>query len=551
MLKHLRSLSITALVCLTAGMSMAQSQTEARPFTAHWGVATCPHELRWRTTVDWAQIVEFEGAPIRKDAYVLYEHDFLLDVRDRGLSITTDPAWNTAYDARLDTYIAQQIPNPNFDGIVCIDVEFLAVTWGNRTGGPGISPQTPATPRRYFDEWYDYIRTRQPALLANRTVEQQEEALRISYEQAVKDLFLRTIQRMQTLRPNAKFGYYSQPLRRNSEYTNPATQAAVRAYNDNLRWLFDAQDVFFLELYQRFFVAETPQQVNWNLRWPQGDLERIMQGNIEEARRVAGEKPVYVLTMVRFSELTPGHEKQPLTDELYDLAIRSPKQYGADGIVIWDFLRSDADRQRLQTYMTQHVNWRIRDVTRDPNAPAADPLADAGSAPDPQTPPSSPTVPDAPAQGPAEAPPAPQQPRAQAPNPPAFPSVTPPAAPISPLMAPPAPVAGSAPVAPVMAPVAAAGPSVALPAPRQAQRRSAVVPQRGIRVSRSAGQRTSPPAQTASQTQPSTQAAASPQRRMQASRVRTSTPARQMQAIGLQRASTQSSQQQAQASEGP
>lgn len=480
MMKFVRSLSLSALICFSAGSSFAQGQSAQRPFTVHWAAITCPHELRWRTTVDWAQTIEFEGAPVRKDTIILYEHDFLLDVRTAGLSITMNPDWYAQYDNRLDDLVESKIPDPNFAGNVCIDVEFISVTWGNRTGGPGTSPQTPAAPRRYFDEWYDYIRTRQPDLIANMSTAEQENALRTSYEQATKDLFLRTIQRLQTLRPNAKFGYYAQPLRRNGEFSNPTALQGVRAYNDSLRWLFDAQDIFFLELYQRFFVAQTPQQVNWNLRWPKADLERLMRGNIEEARRVAGEKPVYVLTMVRFSELTPGHEHQPLTDELYDLAIRSPKEYGADGLVIWDFLRSDNERQQLQTYMTQHVNWRLRDVTRDPNQPPGEqPLADAGSSPDPAPPVNAPTMPEAPLaplQAPP-APPAPEQPRAQAPSP-AMPSATPsnndsqanntPSAPANPVAQ-----GSSAPIAPIMAPSASP------------QRRSAVVPQRGIRVNRS------------------------------------------------------------------
>ncbi len=480
MMKFVRSLSLAALICCTAGSSFAQGQSAQRPFTVHWAAITCPHELRWRTTVDWAQTIEFEGAPVRKDTIILYEHDFLEDVRASGLSITTNPDWYAQYGNRLDDLVESKIPDPNFAGNVCIDVEFISVTWGNRTGGPGTSPQTPAAPRRYFDEWYDYIRTRQPDLIANMSTAEQENVLRTTYEQATKDLFLRTIQRLQTLRPNAKFGYYAQPLRRNGEFSNPAALQGVRTYNDSLRWLFDAQDIFFLELYQRFFVAPTPQDVNWNVRWPKADLERLMRGNIEEARRVAGEKPVYVLTMVRFSELTPGHEFEPLTNELYDLAIRSPKEYGADGLVIWDFLRSDNERQRLQTYMTQHVNWRLREVTRDPNQPEGEqPLADAGSSPDPAPPVSAPTMPEAPS-APSQAPstpPAPQQPRAQAPWP-AISSPTPsnnnsqanntPSSPADPVAQ-----GSSAPIAPIMAPSASP------------QRRSAVVPQRGIRVNRS------------------------------------------------------------------
>jgi hypothetical protein len=481
MMKLVRSLSFAAMVCLSAGSVFAQGETAERPFTVHWAAITCPQELRWRTNVDWAQTIEFEGAPIKKDTVVLYEHDFLLDVRTTGLSITTDSDWYTQYDNRLDALVQSKIPDPDFAGNVCIDVEFIALTWGNRTGGPGLSPQTPAAPRRYFDEWYDYIRTRRPELIANMNSQQQENALRTSYEQATKDLFLRTIQRLQTLRPNAKFGYYAQPLRRNGEYSNPAQLPAVRAYNDSLRWLFDAQDVFFLELYQRFFVAETPQQVNWNVRWPKADLERLMRGNIEEARRVAGEKPVYVLTMVRFSELTPGHELEPLPDDLYDLAIRSPKEYGADGLVIWDFLRSDNDRQRLQTYMTQHVNWRLREVTRDPNQPAGDdPLADAGTVPDPESPSSSPSQPDVPS-APAATPPS--QPRAEAPAPSESRDNPQPGSPL-PVAAQPSNAAANnsvpdpvglstgAPIAPIMA------------ASSSPQRRSPVVPQRGVRVNR-------------------------------------------------------------------
>lgn len=341
-------------VCLGfAGVSHGQ---ERPTYSAHWAVNTSPTEIRWRNAPDWAAMVDFGTAPVQRNVIVLYEHLFLLDVRTQGLHITMSPQWWTAYESRLREHVAQQVPSPEFDGYLVLDVEFLDVFWGDRTAGPGISPVSHHS-RAQFDYWYDYIRRTSPQTLVGSEV-QREARLKAGYESAVRELFQRTIEICKSVRPGAKVGFYGFPLRRHGEYAR-ADAERFRTLNDSMSWLFEAQDALFPELYQQFVMVENDRPVNWTRTWRQRDLETLMRSNIVEARRLAGEKPVLVFTMVRYSELSGNLDGQRLPANVMDLALASPKSFGADGIVIWDHLRSAQDFHRLQRTMNEEVNARL------------------------------------------------------------------------------------------------------------------------------------------------------------------------------------------------
>jgi hypothetical protein len=237
--------------------------------------------------------------------------------------------------------------------------------------------------RFQFDRWYDYIRTTRPQLLIG-TEAQREARLKQGYELAVKDVFLRTVEITKSVRPGAKVGYYGFPYRRNSEYSRHDA-AIYRGYNDYLSWFYEAQDVLFPSLYQTYVMVDDSQTPNWGRTWRRRDLETLMRSNIEESRRIAGERPVLVFTMVKFCELAPGDLiDQCLPDDLMDLALLSPKRYGADGVVIWDYLTNVEEYNRLQQRMTDKVNPRLAAALTplaqvNPSAPPGQPIVNAGS----------------------------------------------------------------------------------------------------------------------------------------------------------------------------
>lgn len=374
----------TLIAASLLAMTGSPQWASAEDFSVHWGVITSPHELKWRTTLDWAKAIDFQGVAIRRDAVLIYEHDILLDVRTSGLALTLDPAWWDAYIARLDRVIAQNIPDASATGLAVFDIEFLDLNWGQRTAGPSIYPKSDHKPAQ-FDWWFDYFRMHRPEAIAGLSTEETEHVLARTYQAAAKDLMLRTIQEAKRLRPEMKWGFYGYPLwRAGNDYARPDPNPS-RDLTDNVAWLFEASDAVYPVLYQRWKVVATASQADGRTTRTRDSIENQMRAVIGEARRVAGSKPVYVFTGVRYFEHTPRYEGQPFSAELYRLALGIPKEAGADGILIWDYIKSDAQFRALQSIMRHYVNPTLRvvladsqDTQQQPTAIAATPDRRAG-----------------------------------------------------------------------------------------------------------------------------------------------------------------------------
>ena len=326
------------------------------PFTTHWMVDTSDIELRWGTGINWQARTDFGTVPMRRDMLVLYEHWFALDVRTDGVSTTQQPDYYTRYARTIEQVLNERVPR-GFDGTVCIDIEFLTKFWGDRTSGPGLYP-TINYGRRYYDEWFDYVRTRRPEMLQNKSTQEAERALAESFEAAVRQWFTFTINKMKELRPGTKFGFYGVPYGcRHGQYARPAPNH-WRDSNDRLQWMVDIADVQFLPLYQnRFTIPEGQTPASWYEMTPNQSRLWVSE-NMVEARRLDATKPIYVLAFCRYPEECVGKGNQWLDDLALDAQFRFPKEYGADGVVIWDFIQNEREFNLLQSYLTQRV-WPI------------------------------------------------------------------------------------------------------------------------------------------------------------------------------------------------
>ena len=101
-------LAAAAVTALSPGAFANPPGNEPRPnFEVHWGVFTNPMELRWGSRTDWANRVDFAGAPIATDTIVLYEHNFVLEARSDGIAVMrTDPDFWTRVRSRLQSLLA-------------------------------------------------------------------------------------------------------------------------------------------------------------------------------------------------------------------------------------------------------------------------------------------------------------------------------------------------------------------------------------------------------------------------------------------------------------
>jgi hypothetical protein len=343
----------------------------SRDLTIHWMVDTSDLEKRFGTGTDWQAQMPFGDLPMRRDMVCLYEHWFASDVRSIGVSVTKEADYYTRYARTIEHVLNERVPQ-GFEGAVCIDIEFLTKFWGDRTNGPGLYP-TINYGKKYYDEWYDYIRIRQPDLIQGLNAEAAERVLAETFEAAVREWFTFTINKMKELRPGTKFGFYGLPYGcRHGQYARPDPNPERQA-NDRLNWMVEIADVQFLPVYQnRFTVPDGQRPANWH-EMTIAQSRAWISDNIDEARRLDANKPVYVLAFSRYPNECIGHENEWLDDLALDSQFRYPKEAGADGIVIWDFISNEREYNELRTYLTDKVFPILNQVATRPPAPPTPP----------------------------------------------------------------------------------------------------------------------------------------------------------------------------------
>ena len=329
-----------------------------RPYTVHWMVTTDDLDLRWGAGIDWSARVDFGGVNIRRDMLVLYEHWFASDVKAQGFGLTlSDPGYYTRYEQTLRTMLDRRVPQ-GFDGYVCLDIEFAPKYWGRRTGGPEIYPVFNFG-RKYYDEWYDFVRMHRPEWIANQGSEEMEHTLARTYEEAVQHWFSFTVARCRQFRPGTKWGFYGLPFgARHDQYNRPDPNP-WRQRNDSLSWIVDISDCIFMALYQnRFTIPAGQTPSDWSEMTIAQSRDWIIS-NVREGRRISQGKPVFVLAMPRYVSSARNHGLDYLDNLAADSMFLVPKEAGADGLAIWDHILNETNYNEFQSYMNSHVLPRV------------------------------------------------------------------------------------------------------------------------------------------------------------------------------------------------
>ncbi|MBX3411023.1 MAG: hypothetical protein KF859_14205 [Phycisphaeraceae bacterium] len=325
-----------------------------RTQTLHWMGTTDDNEVRWRTGIRWSERLRFGDLPVRNDMAVIYQQWIADDVRAQGLGMTRVSSYTDDYRQTISRCLAERVPNVNFDGYILIDIEFMPLIWGKRTGGPDLYEEADHGPRQ-FDTWYTYIRNNRPEVTQNLGTEAAEHALAETYEQAVREWLTLTFHLFRELRPNAKLSYYGMPMgSRHWQYNTPDPNI-WKQRNDRLSWLVTLQDAQMIPLYQdRITVPEgTTPRGQWQNTIAQS--EDWIISNLREARRIGQGKPVLVLAMVKYMEYIPGYELAFLQPINLDHMLRLPLVHGADGLIFWDHIENQTQFNELQSFIDQSV----------------------------------------------------------------------------------------------------------------------------------------------------------------------------------------------------
>jgi hypothetical protein len=332
---------------------------QPRPYTVHWMVTTSDMDFRWGAGIDWAGRVDFGGVTITRDTLVLYEHWFASDVKAQGFGLTlSDAGYYARYEQSLRTMLDRRIPQ-GFDGFICLDIEFAPKYWGRRTGGPDTYTHFPFY-TKYFDEWYDFVRTHRPEWIVNKNSEEMEEILATTYEEAVRHWFTYTFAKVRQFRPGAKVTNYGMPFgSRHGQYHRPAPNP-WRDRNDSLSWYVDLCDALFVPLYQNRYTVAPGQTPTETFEITVAQSRDWIFSNIAEARRISQGKPVYVLAMPRYAGSALSEQGHTyLNDLAADHMFLLPKEAGADALVVWDHILNETDFNQFQSYMNSHVLPRI------------------------------------------------------------------------------------------------------------------------------------------------------------------------------------------------
>ena len=304
-----RALALTALaIASVAGLPIAAlaqapeapTTEEARtsqPFRFFWAVETQHDAGRWRDA-RWAENIDVGNVAVSYD-YVFFYQRYLGLAPRAGYHTCQAPGYMAAHLAALATEVDRWIPDPNFEGYVCIEWEYAPFFWIGRSTNP-VANDPNAIDRDYGDDWYTYMQQNRSSELVGLTGAELEAYLKQTYEAASRAWFDATMSELRRLRPNAKFSYYNMPNQTYLDYVQPGPNPA-KAYNESIPWFWEGIDFTTPVIYQRAYTLSDDSMVadfpNQNRPF---DNQRSIRGNIREAKRLAPGKPVVPMVHARY-----------------------------------------------------------------------------------------------------------------------------------------------------------------------------------------------------------------------------------------------------------
>lgn len=400
-LKPIRALlSLFVALSLGAGVAFAQPAPPSPndpapntgPYQVFWAAGNSP-PTNGEPLQDWVGQMNFGDLPVRRDIFVMYESDSGLYPYGGIQQVESDPDWMRRHFLRLQNAMHWFVPDPNQGGYGVIDYEEWEACWSILTNVP--SNQGPSARDLDFkDDWRDYIRQYRPEVIRGVPVDHQEAIFESTYNDAVRRFFVATINECKRLRPNMKWGFYLFPPR---TYWGMLTASGRAEWssktNPYLGWLYNAQDVFFPDVYALYYTVadRTPDQmIQEDPLW---QFEEYVRWNITQAMQAANGKPVIAFVFIRYHPNAHHYADQFLNDVNLEKSFSLPKQYGAAGVALWEAIgstqRANEDQQYITTKMVQAIRTHFTDAAGNslmpPAAASNGPSGSGNQASDPGT----------------------------------------------------------------------------------------------------------------------------------------------------------------------
>lgn len=364
----------SALTLMAAmGLSHATSCVTARPgggtvLDSPAGDPTDDFRYYWSVTTDWRERargnpwsdqVRFDEDVLSRDFVIFYQH-LTGNYPKAGPHLAMRPGYMEAHLEKLEKDVVSLIPDPEFDGVAILDFEIFRAVWDRTPNRPSkAGPE--ALDNDFQDDWRDYIRSTNPAF-DSMSPSEQEEHLRQTYEAAVRDFFLETLERARALRPHAKWGFYGYPIRfvdmrreapRGVISYGDGTHRASRL-NDRLQWMWDAVDVVSPSLYAPRVIVAPGEHICEDEYTAAEDWE-FMQNMIAESKRVAGGKPVIPFIGMNYNTPRDCLRGQRINDANLYSQVMAPAELGADGAILWGDINNRADMREWQMMLDRRI----------------------------------------------------------------------------------------------------------------------------------------------------------------------------------------------------
>lgn len=318
-----------------------------QPFRLFWGVETNHDDYRWRNA-RWAESIDVGTTAVSYDFVLFYQRYLGIEPR-AGYHVTMAPGYMDAHRAALAVQIARWIPDPNFDGFVCIEWEYAPFGWLGRSENP--QPNDPlAVDRDYGDDWYEYMQQSRPTELIGLSGQALEDYLKQTHDAAARNWFEVTQGEFRRLRPLAKLGWYNQPNRTYLDYYWPGP-TPMKTFNDSTPWLWDQVDVLFPDIYAvRYTLPSNDQTPTDSTQNRPQENDRYIRSNIRECKRLAPGKPIIPIVHALYVN-NINYDGQFMNPMNLAQTINIPHEEGALGIILWDAMESQQEADALEGYL--------------------------------------------------------------------------------------------------------------------------------------------------------------------------------------------------------
>jgi hypothetical protein len=167
--------------------------------------------------------------------------------------------WLAEHTQSLPAIINEDLPDPNFDGLVCLDWEKVTILRSDQD-------------QETMEPWDDMVEQINSPVLntafasfsgwtiptgvtrwADLTEEERLDYLNTAHHKVGMDFFISSIEQIRALRPRAKYSYYGLPAGRWLVYTDEH-----RARNDELAALWPVLDVLSPSTYPLYWTTDDP-----------------------------------------------------------------------------------------------------------------------------------------------------------------------------------------------------------------------------------------------------------------------------------------------------